>query len=155
MTITVVDRYTLAPGCCLVCHQPRLPAVSTGIDIHQPGQLADSEVVICGTCILHMAREVGTKMGHLVVAQTYFDELHGSVGDLEASVEALTGELSAAYAARDAVLASVAVQRPAVEQQQVDEAAARSERERAIAAATQGVPDVPPPKAAPVKGRTL
>ena len=107
MAMILMDRYVLPPGVCLVCMSGNLPAVSTGIDIHQPGQLQDSEVVICYRCILHMARMVGGETGYLVLPEIEVERTTQTIEELSARIVALNDERDKAYHARNALLASL------------------------------------------------
>lgn len=107
MALQVVKAYTLPPGCCLSCGMPRTPAVSTGIDVHQPGMAFDSEVVICHSCVLTMAREVGKYVGYAVVTVAELEEHKTTVAELTAKIVELNDEVTLAYHARNAVLESL------------------------------------------------
>lgn len=113
MSLQLVDAYRLPPGCCPACGAPRLPAVTTGIDVHQPGALHDTELVLCHSCILTMARLVAPKVGVVVVPVGELADLRGQIEILYATLANTEAERDRALEARDAVLASVNDRPPA------------------------------------------
>lgn len=103
----VVDRAVLPPYHCIGCMTSVGPFVDLLRDDEDNPNRVD-RVYLCGKCSLHLARQIAPRLGYDIVANATLQEYRDEINRLADDVAEAQTNAGLAFAARDALIASLA-----------------------------------------------